>query len=74
MYFEKVINVQSQRGHFSPPLVWIELKLKLRVFKTGYIVVMVTSDVNKISTICLPMIGNLLDTIFIAKTDRYLYC
>ena len=43
---------------------------------TGYIVsIMVTIDVNKRTTICLPITGNLFDRIFVAATDNYLrYC
>ena len=45
------------------------LKLKLRVFLMGYTVAMVTVDVKKIITICLSMIGDLFDTIFVPVTD-----
>ena len=57
-------------GSPSSFLSYKHLKLKLRVFLTGYIVVVVTSDVKKITTICLPVTGHLLDTIFVAATDN----
>ncbi len=40
------------------------------MFLTGYTVAMVTSEVKKIITICLPMTGHLFDTIFAAVTDK----
>ena len=46
------------------------LKGKLRVFLTGKAVAIVTSDVMKMTTTCLAMIGNLFDIIIVAATDN----
>lgn len=44
---------------------------KFEQFLTANNVAMVTGDVKKINTICLPMIGHLVfDTIFVAATDN----
>ena len=45
---------------------------KLRVFLTGKTVVIVTSDVMKITITCSAMIGNLFDIIIVAATDKHL--
>ena len=46
------------------------LKLKLRVFLTGYTVAMVTCNVQKIAITCLPAIGHLFDTIIVGSTEK----
>ena len=43
------------------------LKLKLRVFLAGHIVAMVTCYIKRITATCLPMIGNLYETIIVAS-------
>ena len=53
-------------------LSYKHLKAKLRVFLTGKTVAIVTSDVMKITTTCLAMIGNLFDIIIVAATDKNL--
>ena len=46
------------------------LKGKLRVFLTGKTVAIVTSDLMKMTTTYLAMIGHLLDIITVAATDK----
>ena len=48
----------------------ILLKLKLMVFLAGHSVAMVTLSVTKIISRCLPMIGELFDTMIVASTDK----
>ncbi len=44
--------------------------LKIKGVLTGYIVALVTSDVTKLTTICISMIGHFFDTTFkTAATD-----
>jgi len=54
----------------EPFLKYKYLKLKLRVFLTGYIVAMVTYYAMKMTTTCLPMIGRLCDTYIEASLDK----
>ena len=51
-------------------LSYKHLKGKLRVFLTGKTVAIVTSDVMKMTSTCLAMIGNLFDIIILAATDK----
>ena len=51
-------------------LSYKHLKGKLRVFLTGKTVAIVTSDVMKMTSTCLAMIGNLFDVIIVAATDK----
>ena len=51
-------------------LSYKHLKGKLRVFLTGKTVAIVTSDVMKMTSTCLAMIGNLFDIIIVAATDK----
>ena len=51
-------------------LSYKRLKGKLRVFLTGKTVVIVTSDVMKMTTTCSAMIGNSFDIIIVAATDK----
>ena len=51
-------------------LSYKHLKPKLRVLLTGYPVAMVTSDVKKMTTTYLLVIGHLFDTIILASTDK----
>ena len=46
------------------------LKGKLRVLLTGKTVAIVTSDVMKMTSTCLAMIGTLFDIIIVAATDK----
>ena len=46
------------------------LKLKLRLFLAGHSVAMVTYCVTKIIPTCSPMIGQFLDTMIVASTDK----
>ena len=46
------------------------LKLKLRVFLADVSVAMVTYCVTKILPTCLPMIGQIFDTVIAASTDK----
>ena len=57
-------------GSSSSFLSYKHLKLKLRVFLTGYPVTMVTSDVKKTTRTYSPIIGHLFDTIIVASTDK----
>ena len=51
-------------------LSYKHLKGKLRVFLTGKTVAIVTSDVMKMATTYLAMIGHLFDIIIVATTDK----
>ena len=42
------------------------LKLKLEVFLAGHNIAMVTCYLKRLTTTCLPLIGNLYDTIIVA--------
>ena len=46
------------------------LKLKLRVFLAGHIVAMVTYCATKLTATCSPMIGQFVDTMILASTDK----
>ncbi len=59
-------------GSSSSFLSYMHLKLKLRVFLTGYTVAIVTSYVNKITKTYSPIIWHLFDTIMVASTDKKL--
>ena len=48
----------------------VALKPLLRVFLTGLTVAMVTSDIMKVATTSLVMIGHLFDIIIVAATDK----
>ena len=48
------------------------LKLKLRVFLTGYMVAMVTCHMMTMTITCSPMTGHLFDIIIKAPTDKEL--
>ena len=54
-------------------LSYKHLKGKLRVFLTGKTVAIVTSDVMKMTTTYLAMIGHLFDIIIVAATDKDLW-
>ena len=57
-------------GSPSSFLSYNHLKPKLRVLLTGYPVAMVASDVKKMTTTYLLVIGDLFDTIIVASTDK----
>ena len=46
------------------------LKLKLKVFLAGHIVAMVTYCATKLTATCSPMIGQFVDTMIVALTDK----
>ena len=46
------------------------LKLKLMVFLAGHIVAMVTFCATKLTATCSPMMGQFVDTIILASTDK----
>ena len=46
------------------------LKLKLRVFLPSHIAAMVTFCATKFTATCSPMIGNFVDTMIVALTDK----
>ena len=59
------------RKKFTVPfLKYKRLKLKLRVFLAGHIVVMVTYCVTKIIPTCSPVIGQFFDTMIVASVDK----
>ena len=58
-------------GSLSSFLSNKRLKPKLRVFLAGHIVAMVTCYKKMITATCLPMIGNLYDTIIIASVVKH---
>ena len=57
-------------GSLSSFLIHKHLKLKLRVFLTGYTVAMETSEVKKVTETYSAIIGHLFDTITVATTDK----
>ena len=59
MGFRATLNLKYKR-----------LKLKLRVFLAAHSVAMVTYCVTKIIPTCLPMIGQLFDTMIVASIDK----
>ena len=46
------------------------LKLKLRVFLAGHIVAMVTYCALELTATCSPMIGQFVDPMIVALTDK----
>ena len=57
-------------GSLSSFLSCKRLKLKLRVFLAGRIVAMVTYCATKLKTTCSPMIGQFIETMIVALTDK----
>ena len=57
-------------GSPSSFLSYKRLKLKLRVFLAGHIVAMVTYCATKLTATCSPMIGQFVDTMIVALTDK----
>ena len=55
-------------GSPSSFLSYKHLKLNLRVFLAGHIVVMVTYSATKLTATCSPMIGQFVDTMILAST------
>ena len=53
-----------------PFLKYKRLKLNLRVFLAGHSVAMVTYNVTKVESTCLPIIGQCFDTMVVASTDK----
>ena len=60
-------SIIQNRGSQSSFLSYIRLKLTLRVFLACHIVAMVICYINRMTAICLPMIGNSYDTIIVAS-------
>jgi len=59
------------RKNFTVPfLKYKRLKLKLRVFLAGYSIAMVTYCVTKMIPTCSPVIGQYLDTMIVASSDK----
>ena len=48
----------------------LKLKLSLRAFLAGHIVATVTYCATKITATCSPMIGQFVDTMIVALTDK----
>ena len=46
------------------------LKLKLRMLLAGHIVAVVTYCATKLTATCSPMIGQFVDTMIVALTDK----
>ena len=53
-----------------PFLKYTRLRLKLRVFLAGQIVAMATYCATKLTATCLQMIGQLVDAMISASTDK----
>ena len=53
-----------------PFLKYKHLKLKIRVFLAGHSVAMVTYCVTKTIPTCLPVIGQVFDTMIVASIDK----
>ena len=51
-------------------LSYKRLKLKFRVFLAGDVVAMVTYCATKLTAICSPMIGQFVNTMILASTDK----
>ena len=51
-------------------MTYKRLKLKLRVFLAGHIVAMVTYCATKLTATYSPMIGQFVDTMILASTDK----
>ena len=60
----------KKKFHLAIFFKYKHLKLKLRVFLAGHSVAMVTYSVMKIIPTCSPMIGQFLDTMIAASTDK----
>ena len=58
-----------EMGQYLQVVLYKRLKLKLRVFLAGHIVAMVTYCATKLTATCLPMIGQLFDTMILVSTD-----
>ena len=56
-------------GSLSLFLSYKRLQLKLRVFLAGHIVAMVTYCATNLTATCSPMIGQFVDTMFLASTS-----
>ena len=51
-------------------LSYEQLKLQLRVFLAGHVVPIVTYCSTRLRATCSPMIGQFLDTMILASTDK----
>jgi len=54
----------------APFLKYKRLKLKLRLFLAGHGVAMVTYCVTKMIPTCVPVIGQIFDTMIVASSDN----
>ena len=57
-------------GSQSSFLSYKRLKLKLRVFLAGHIIAMATYFATKLTATCSRMIGQFVDTMILASTDK----
>ena len=57
-------------GSPSSFLSYKRLKVKLRVFLAGHVVALVTYCATKLKATCPPMIGQFVDTMIVALTDK----
>ena len=70
---QKVAFLQFNNKQWGSPssfLSYTRLKLTLRVFLAGNIVAMVTYCATKLTATCSPMIGQFVDTMTVALTDK----
>ena len=65
-----MIALWQKWGSPSLFLSYTCLKLKLRVFLAGHIVAMVTYCATQLTATCLPIIGQFVDTMILASTDK----
>ena len=63
-------SIIKKLGSPSSFLGYKRLKLKLRVLLAGHIVATVTYCATKLTATCSPMIGQLIDTMIVALTDK----
>jgi len=63
-------NAILQKNFTVPFLKYKRLTLKLRVFLAGHSVAMVTYCVTKMIPTCSPVIGQFLDTMIVASSDK----
>ena len=65
--------IQFDNKKWGSPSLFLSYKrskLKLRVFLAGHIVAMVTNCATKLTAICSPVIGQFVDTMTVALTDK----
>ena len=66
-----LITIDNKKwGSPSSFLSYKHFKLKLRVLLAGHIVAMITYCATKLTAMCSPMIGQFIDSMILASTDK----